>query len=52
MIYNSTTLPIEFGKKDVILALWKLQRHVYIFRQRRAWRIALEKQYQAHGIKY
>ena len=24
MIYNSTTLPIEFGKKDVILALWKL----------------------------
>jgi hypothetical protein len=31
MIYNSTTLPIEFGKKDVISTLWKLRRYVYIF---------------------
>ena len=52
MIYNSATLPIEFSKKDVISALWKLRRHVYIFRKRRAWRIALEKQCQAHRIKY
>jgi hypothetical protein len=52
MIYNSATLPIEFGKKDVISALWKLRRHIYIFRRRRAWRIALEKQCQAHRIKY
>jgi len=52
MIYNSAALPIKFGKKDVVSALWKLQRHVYIFRRRRAWRIALEKQCQAHGIKY
>jgi hypothetical protein len=35
MIYNSATLPIEFGKKDVISALWKLRRHIYIFRKRR-----------------
>jgi hypothetical protein len=35
MIYNSTTLPIEFGKKDVVSALWKLQHHVYIFQRRR-----------------
>ena len=31
MIYNSATLPIEFSKKDVISALWKLRRYVYIF---------------------
>jgi len=36
IIYNSATLPIEFSKKDVISALWKLRRHVYIFRRRRA----------------
>jgi hypothetical protein len=52
MIYNSATLLIEFRKKDVILALWKLQRHMYIFRKQRVWRIALEKQCQAHGIGY
>jgi hypothetical protein len=52
MIYNSATLPIEFGKKDVVSALWKLRCYIYIFRRQRAWRIALEKQYQVHGIKY
>jgi hypothetical protein len=52
MIYNSATLPIEFGKRDVISALWKLRRHIYIFRRRRVWRIALEKQCEAHSIKY
>jgi hypothetical protein len=35
IIYNSATLLTEFGKKDVILALWKLRRHIYIFRQQR-----------------
>jgi hypothetical protein len=34
-IYNSATLLIEFGKRDVISALWKLRRHIYIFRRRR-----------------
>lgn len=52
MIYNSATLPIEFGKRDVISALWKLRRHIYIFRRRRVWRMALEKQCEAHSIKY
>jgi hypothetical protein len=52
MIYDSATLPIEFSKKDVISALWKLRRHVYIFQRRRIWRIALEKQCQAQGIDY
>jgi hypothetical protein len=35
MIYNSATLPIKFSKKDVISALWKLRRHMYIFQRRR-----------------
>jgi hypothetical protein len=52
MIHNLATLLIEFGKKDVISALWKLQRHIYIFQRRRVWRIALEKQCGAHSIKY
>ena len=52
MVYNSATLPIEFNKKDVVSALYKLRRHIYIFRRRRAWRIALEKQCNAHGVPY
>ena len=28
IIYNSATLLIEFSKKDVISALWKLRRYV------------------------
>jgi hypothetical protein len=52
MIYNSATLPIEFGKHDVISVLWKLRCYIYIFRRRRAWRIVLEKQCQAYRIKY
>jgi hypothetical protein len=52
MVYNSATLPIEFGKKDVVSALYKLRRHIYIFRRRRAWRTALEKQCNAHGVPY
>jgi hypothetical protein len=52
MVYNSTTLPIEFGKKDVVSALYKLRRHIYIFQRWRAWRTALEKQCNAHGVPY
>jgi hypothetical protein len=52
MIYQSAALPIEFRREDVVSALYKLQRHVYIFRKRRAWRIALEKQCIALGITY
>ena len=52
MIYQSATLPIEFRREDVVSALYKLQRHIYIFRNRRAWRIVLEKQCTALGIIY
>ena len=52
MIYRSATLPIEFRREDVVSALYKLRRHIYIFQKRRAWRIALEKQCTALGITY
>ena len=42
MIYNSATLPLEFQKTDVVSAFYKLRRHIYIFRNRRIWRVALE----------
>ena len=52
MLYNSAALPIEFNKGDVILALWKLRRYIYVFQRRRAWRIALKKQCHAYKVKY
>ena len=52
MIYNSATIPLEFQKTDVVSAFYKLRRHVYIFRNRRIWRVALQNQCKAHGIKY
>ena len=35
MIYNSTSLPVELNRVDVVSALYKLQRHIYIFQNRR-----------------
>ena len=35
LVYNSATIPLEFQKTDVISAFYKLQRHIYIFRNRR-----------------
>jgi hypothetical protein len=52
MIYNSATLLIEFSKMDVISALWKLRRYIYIFQRWRVWRKALEKQCEALNVKY
>ena len=52
MIYQSTTLPIEYNKGDVVSTLYKLQWHIYIFRKWYTQRIALEKQCIALGIPY
>src|SRR5450755_945234 len=35
MVYHSTVLPNEFEGIDVISTLYKLRRHIYIFRNRR-----------------
>jgi hypothetical protein len=52
IIYNSATIPLEFQKTDVVSAFYKLRRYVYIFRNRRIWRVALQNQCKAHRIKY
>ena len=52
MVYHSAVLPEEFKRTDVISVLYKLRRHIYIFRNRRIWRDALEKQCKAANIKY
>ena len=36
MIYNSVSILFEFQKTDIVSAFYKLQSHVYIFRN---WRI-------------
>ena len=36
IVYQAAALPREFDKGDVVLALYKLQRHIYIFRKQRA----------------
>jgi len=35
MVYHSAVLLDEFGRTDVISVLYKLRRHIYIFRNRR-----------------
>jgi hypothetical protein len=52
IVYQAATLPAEFDKGDVVSALYKLRRHIYIFRKRRAWRVALQNQCKAHDIVY
>jgi hypothetical protein len=52
MVYQSAILLDDIEKTDVISALYKLRRHIYIFRNRRIWRDALEKQCKAANIKY
>jgi hypothetical protein len=52
LVYNLATIPLEFQKTDVISAFYKLRRHIYIFWNRRIWRVALENQCRAHTIKY
>jgi hypothetical protein len=52
MVYHSAVLPNEFEGTDVISALYKLRRHIYIFQNQRVWRDALEKQCKAANITY
>jgi hypothetical protein len=52
MVYHSAVLPNKFEGTDVISTLYKLRRHIYIFRNRRVWRDALEKQCKAANITY
>src|ERR1700738_78314 len=52
MIYKAAQLPVDCNKADVVSALAKLRRHIYIFRNRRSWRIALENQCKAAGIPF
>jgi hypothetical protein len=52
MVINSIVLLYDLERIDVISALYKLRRYIYIFRNRRIWRDALEKQCKAANIKY
>ena len=52
MIYNSATIPLEFQKTDVVSAFYKLRSYIYIFRNWRIWRVALQNQCRAHGLQY
>lgn len=52
MAYHSAQLPVNCNRADVVSVLAKLRRHIYIFRNRRLWRIALENQCKAVGISY
>jgi hypothetical protein len=52
MVYQSAVLPHQLEETDVVSVLYKLRRHIYIFRNRRVWRTALEKQCKAANIKY
>jgi hypothetical protein len=52
IIYQSATLLQELDKIEVILVLYKLRCHIYIFRNQQVWRVALENQYNAANIKH
>lgn len=52
MIYNSAIILLEFQKTDVISVFYKLRRYIYIFRNRRIWRVTLQNQCRVYTIKY
>jgi GTP cyclohydrolase I len=48
---NEARIPIAYTQDEVLSALSKLRRHVYIFRNRQGFRSQLEKQLKATGMK-
>jgi hypothetical protein len=42
---------VPIGQEEVVSALSKLRRHIYIFRNRRGFRVLLERQLKISGIK-
>ena len=42
----------QLAENDTVAVLAKLRRHIYVFRNRRAWKDALKKQCEAATIKY
>jgi hypothetical protein len=48
---NAARIPILHTQDEVVSALSKLRRHVYIFRNRRAFKVKLEQQLKAMGLK-
>ena len=48
---DAAWMPLGQLQEGVVSALSKLRRHIYIFRNRRGFRTALEKQVRVSGIK-
>jgi hypothetical protein len=48
---NEAWIPILHTQDEVVSVLSKLCRHVYIFRNRRAFKVKLEQQLKASNIK-
>jgi hypothetical protein len=48
---NEAQIPITHTQDEIVSALSKLQRHVYIFRNQRSFKSQLEKQLKATGMK-
>jgi hypothetical protein len=48
---NEARIPIAHTQDNVVSALSKLRRHIYIFRNRQGFKSLLEKQLKATGIK-
>jgi hypothetical protein len=48
---NAACIPVLHIKDEVVSALSKLHRYVYIFRNRRAFKVKLEQQLQAANMK-
>jgi hypothetical protein len=48
---NEAHIPASHSQDEIVSALSKLRRHVYIFRNRRGFRSLLEQQLKATGTK-
>ena len=48
---NSAALPYSYSQDEIVSALSKLQRHIYIFRNRRQFESLLELQLKASAMK-
>ena len=51
MDVNAAQIPILYTQDEVVLALSKLCHHVYIFRNQQAFKVKLEQQLKAMGLK-
>jgi hypothetical protein len=51
MEVNAARIPLGQSQEDIVSALSKLRRHIYIFRNRRRFRKLIERQLKTCGIK-